>query len=568
MEAAPFTLTPGLDLASLNRRHRVVFEGIVEGLNQGQSLVALLGEAGLGKIALLRYALENNNVPKYKIILIDASNIQSQSSIHFDSIIKAIYQEIGYESKHQSSVDTLMDLHDIFLEEQKKDSNLVIIIDHAHLLPDDVLHSMPKLIDVYPHQQPLAQMVLVGEPDLNQALQHANLRQLKKRIQLIGELAPFNYRESLAYIQHKLAAASSTGGPPVLSNAAMRRIAKAANGIPRTLNMLCTDVMVAGYAERSRPISVNVVKQVLADFPMRRAPWASRLAWVGAAAMLFAALAAGFAYRAELASQAQRAARLPQQVSTRLRPLLADLKPQTTTPLTPAPTEAPPTRPAQPPVSKVEPPAQAPVEAPSVTPAQRPSTEAMPPAKVGGETPSSPSERAMQGVAALIDQHFPQGGAFGLKVWSNKAPGETYVDGERLVLHVAAETPAFLWIDYYQADGQIVRLLPHPLISNQTQAGQRFTLGGAGNAFQFTVAPPFGMEMLTVVASQTPIDLAAGTAVGAAGDLDIDDLSRRLQTYGSQGKAAAAYVRIRTQPRGAARPQSTGLQPLLQHGKP
>ena len=304
--------------------------------------------------------------------------------------------------------------------------------------------------------------------------------------------------------------------------------------------------MVAGYAERARPISVRVVKQVLADFPVRRSPWAARLAWLGVVVVVLAALAAGLTFRDALPNS------LP--LAAHWQPILAGLKQQTTGWLAPAPhSEAPAgqlTQTPQPlPASE---PTRPTASAPSA-PTQRPLPET-PPAEVSVETPSSPGERAIQRVAALIDRHFPQGGAFGLKVWSNKAPGETYVEGEPLILHIMAEAPAFLWIDYYQADGQIVSLLPHPLISNQAQAGQRFTLGGAGSAFQFTVAAPFGAEMLTVVASPTPIDAAAGAAVGATGDLDVDRLSRLLQAYGAQGRAAAAYVRIRTQREGAARP--------------
>jgi hypothetical protein len=168
----------------------------------------------------------------------------------------------------------------------------------------------------------------------------------------------------------------------------------------------------------------------------------------------------------------------------------------------------------------------------------------------------------------LIDQHFPKGGAFGLKVWSDKAPGETYVEGEHLILYVMTETPAFLWIDYYQADGKIVHLLPHPLINNQVQAGQRFTLGGNDNAFQFKVARPFGTEMLTIVASQKPIDRSVDTASDELNNSYVDHLSRRLQTYSSQGKAAAVYVRIQTQPQGSTRTKSTALQPVLSNGKP
>jgi hypothetical protein len=170
-------------------------------------------------------------------------------------------------------------------------------------------------------------------------------------------------------------------------------------------------------------------------------------------------------------------------------------------------------------------------------------------------------------VADLIDQHFPKGGALSLKVWSDKAPGDAYVEDENLRLHVVSETPAFLRIDYYQADGKIVHLLPHPLINNQVKAGERFTLGGKGNAFQFKVAPPFGTEMLTVVASQSPIDGKSEAATGELNGSYVDRLSRQLQTYVTQGKAAAAYVRIQTQPHGVRRPGAIAPKPVLSEEK-
>ncbi len=133
--------------------------------------------------------------------------------------------------------------------------------------------------------------------------------------------------------------------------------------------------------------------------------------------------------------------------------------------------------------------------------------------------------------------------------------------------HVQSETSAFLRIDYYQADGKVVHLLPNPLIDNRVQAGQRFTLGGDGNAFQFTVAPPFGTEMLTVVASQQPIDSQVETAFSDLDGAYIEQLARQLQAYGTQGEAAAAYVRIQTQPQERSHPDATQLRPGMSKGR-
>jgi type II secretory pathway predicted ATPase ExeA len=544
LEYVPFTATPDSDLANLSRRHQVVFEQVVEGLNKQQGLLVLLGEAGLGKVALLRSALAKNSDTKRKTILIDIRKIHFQNQIYFSDIVKAVYHEIGYEIKYQTSLDALIDLHDIFIEERKKDSSFIIIINHAHLLPYEVLKSIPKLIDVYPYRQPLAQLVLAGEPALDKYLRDSTLQQLKKRIQLVAKLDTLNRKESIAYIQRKLSKASSRGASKVFSNAAIHKIVKAADGIPRNLNILCTDVLDAGCKWRKRPIPASLVKQVLDDFQVRRSRWVSRSVWLGVAAVVLTTLAAKVIFKDSVANHWQMVMQWPHQVLEQMPSLFAD------------PTQRTEALPPQAPQQVGVPPA--PQSTPAAIPADRPLPDVgMPPSlprtspkpsppNVIVKTPLQP--RAIQQVADLIDQGFPKGGAFGLKVWSDKAPGEAYVKGENLIIYVMADTPAFLRIDYYQADGKIVHLLPRPLINNRVQAGQRFTLGGNGNAFQFKVAPPFGMEMLTVVASQRPIDMKSGMETDTLNAPYVARLSRQLQTYGTQGKVAAAYVRIQTRP--------------------
>jgi hypothetical protein len=191
-----------------------------------------------------------------------------------------------------------------------------------------------------------------------------------------------------------------------------------------------------------------------------------------------------------------------------------------------------------------------------------------PVSQVLDEASPKPQDNAMQQVAALIDQHFPKGGAFDLQVWSNKTSGDNYVEGENLILYVTSETSAFLRIDYYQADGQIVQLLPHPLMSNQVQAGQRFTLGEPGHVFQFKVSPPFGMEMLTVVASQKPVKTQRERTTGELNRSYVERLSHQLEAYIAQGDVAAAYVRIQTQPKDGTRAEGTGLQPMSRSERP
>ena len=143
---------------------------------------------------------------------------------------------------------------------------------------------------------------------------------------------------------------------------------------------------------------------------------------------------------------------------------------------------------------------------------------------------------------------YPDGGDFQLQVWGNKKAERVYVEGEKLLLHVLADTDAYLQVDYYQADGQVVHLLPHALVDNRVQAGRIFTLGKPEHMFQFNIAPPFGEEMLVVIASQQPLALPTGMSSNVElASLYTERLANQLQTYQAQGQIAVASLRIRTQ---------------------
>jgi len=107
---------------------------------------------------------------------------------------------------------------------------------------------------------------------------------------------------------------------------------------------------------------------------------------------------------------------------------------------------------------------------------------------------SEPEKSATQQVATLIDEFNPEGGAFYLRVWTDEEADRVYMEGEKLVVHIVTDTDAYLQVDYYQANGQVVHLLPNSLDSSRVAAGQVFTLGKPESPFQFEVTSPFGKK--------------------------------------------------------------------------
>jgi len=116
-----------------------------------------------------------------------------------------------------------------------------------------------------------------------------------------------------------------------------------------------------------------------------------------------------------------------------------------------------------------------------------------------------------------------------------------------------ASTDAYLRIDYVQADGQVIPLLPRPLGLNQVKADKPFVFGTPDSSLPLAIAPPFGEEMLIVIASQQAIPVQADAVPAEPADHYVSRLAYDLQHIKAQGQAAVAALRLHTQPQGERR---------------
>ncbi len=168
--------------------------------------------------------------------------------------------------------------------------------------------------------------------------------------------------------------------------------------------------------------------------------------------------------------------------------------------------------------------------------------------KVDFAPPAGKSLHPIQKVVALMKQFFSGEGDFQLRAWPDKGVEATYREGEMLQVHVLAETNVYLQVDYYQADGTVVHLLPNPKDSNFLEGGKPLIIGAPGSGYVFPVSPPFGQELLTVIASQTPLGEIAQQMVEPA-DAYVEHLAAMLQEHKAKGKVAGAHFILLTKAR-------------------
>jgi general secretion pathway protein A len=140
-----------------------------------------------------------------------------------------------------------------------------VIIDEAQNMPLPTLESLRMLSNLETTREKLLQIVLVGQPELEAMLMRHELRQLRNRIALLAKIRPLTEKESLNYIQSRLDKVSLRKNNRIFTNEALRLIVKRAQGIPRTINILCDNALITGYGYQSSVITADIIKEIIAD---------------------------------------------------------------------------------------------------------------------------------------------------------------------------------------------------------------------------------------------------------------------------------------------------------------
>jgi general secretion pathway protein A len=213
--------------------------------------VQLTGEIGAGKTTLCRALLEQlgDNFSTALILnpVLDAPQL-----------MKAIAMEFGLEVKGMDQLETVQRINQFLLTEAQNGRDAVLIIDEAQDLTNELLEQVRLLSNLETDDRKLLQIVLMGQPELRDRLNHRQLRQLRQRIMVRYHLRSLRLGEVGAYVQHRLMV-SGGKGPPYFTGGALWRIYRYSQGIPRLLNALCDKCLLAGYVAQSDRVNFGMV---------------------------------------------------------------------------------------------------------------------------------------------------------------------------------------------------------------------------------------------------------------------------------------------------------------------
>lgn len=255
----PFEITPDPAFLFPTTRHNEALASLYYGVTAQRGFVVLTGEVGTGKTLILRSLLGSLRSRDIAFALVFNPSL---SALEF---IRYIAADFGLEHAGKAKDEIIHVLNAFLLHRYQRGLVTVLAVDEAHHLSREVLEEIRLLTNLETAQQKLLQIVLAGQPELDYKLDSFELRQLKQRIALRCHLASLSEDEAQKYVARRLEVAGAPAGHTIFSPEAVSSAYRHANGIPRLINTVCENALLAGYAKRAPTITPEIVEEVAKD---------------------------------------------------------------------------------------------------------------------------------------------------------------------------------------------------------------------------------------------------------------------------------------------------------------
>lgn len=256
----PFNVTPDPKFLFMTESHEEALASMIYGIKERQGFISVSGEVGTGKTTLIKHLITRLD-KKVKIVFI----FQTQDT--FTELLKQILRELGLPLEDKDKGSMTHELNKYLIQRVSRNENLVLIIDEAQGLSIGVLEELRLLSNLETSTSKLLQIILVGQPELEDKLNSNELRQLKQRIVARRRIEPLSEEDSQKYIEHRLRIAGSSASK-VFTREALSLICRHAEGIPRKINVICEGALLLGYGLRKEKIDASIVNEAIRDLGM------------------------------------------------------------------------------------------------------------------------------------------------------------------------------------------------------------------------------------------------------------------------------------------------------------
>jgi type II secretory pathway predicted ATPase ExeA len=260
LTAAPFDLTPDPRFLFLTGRHREALSNLEYGLSSSKPLTVLVGEAGTGKTTLLQAALRSERCRTVQCVYL---NNPSLTRLEFIEMLAQRF-ELSMRARESKAV-LLTELETLLAARRGEGQVTALVVDEAQSMSRELLEEIRLLANIETTTDKLLPVVLAGQPELADRLNDPALRQLKQRVSLRCEIAPFSVEDTAGYIASRIARVGGNAAS-AFSREAVMLIHARSRGIPRSINVICDNALLTAYGLRRQPVDSAIVWEVVRDF--------------------------------------------------------------------------------------------------------------------------------------------------------------------------------------------------------------------------------------------------------------------------------------------------------------
>ncbi len=253
----PFALSPDPAFMFPTQKHHRALTLLQYGLMNQVGFSVITGAIGSGKTMLLRKLLQQLDDD---ITIGMVSHVQCDT---FEEMLRWILLAFELDYRGKDSVELSESFVEFLIKEYSEGRRVVLIIDEAQHLGPGALEQLRMLSNVNVDKHQLLQLILVGQPELQELLRRPELEQFVQRVGVDYYLEPLDLEEVKGYIQHRLRVAG--GDPELFDESTYELIWESTGGIPRLINLLCDMALVYGFAEQKSRIDSQLVEEVIRD---------------------------------------------------------------------------------------------------------------------------------------------------------------------------------------------------------------------------------------------------------------------------------------------------------------
>ena len=261
----PFASSPDPRFLYVMPQIRETLACLQYGIAARKGFVVMTGEVGTGKTTLLKTALSR----------FDSSHVSTayvfNPLLDVLDFLQFVLTDFGIPPVNATKAAMLIQLNRWLVERFRNNGVCVIVIDEAHNLSPQLLEEIRLLTNLETSSEKLLQIVLSGQPELDEKLQSPTLRQLRQRVWMWCKTRPLTNQETEAYIAQRLQAAGAT--EPALAPDAIRLVHLHSKGIPRLINLICEHALISAYVEQIKPVPARIVEAIGEELALDERPF-------------------------------------------------------------------------------------------------------------------------------------------------------------------------------------------------------------------------------------------------------------------------------------------------------